>query len=127
MRITERRLNNRIDVRKLEESAVEKYRKCPKSITTIRHAELEEDTEFHCILLNPFRGPSLVGVGEYLRKFTIPEQQVILVVDRDYGQFNVIQVLEPEENVAYWLVISYTNRMGFLLPLDKLPRELLPK
>lgn len=124
METVERRHHKRIDVRALEDAAVEKYSKCPKYTTIVRHASLEDDSAFHCILLNSGDISEAVPL-ESQRDFIVPEQLVIMAKDWESGLFSVIRVTEPINAKDYWLVTSVTSRMGFILPFDKLPQELL--
>lgn len=47
--------------------------------------------------------------------------------DRKYGLFSITRVTEQIDGPNYWLVTSVKNLMGFLLPFEKLPPELLEK
>ena len=38
-----------VSIRDLEKWAVEKFKQCPKHITIIRHADREDDSQFHCV------------------------------------------------------------------------------
>lgn len=112
-----------VNIRSLEELALEKYIECPKHITIVRHADLEDDSEFHCTR-TAIMGPLRKGEG-LVRNFIVPGQTVIMARDPKYGLFSVIRVSEEVNGPEFALVASVNSRMGFLLPLEKLPRELL--
>jgi hypothetical protein len=112
-------------VRDLEKFAIEKYSECPKYVTIIRHADLQDDSEFHCVLFNSLIGPILPGRSRSLqRDFLVPGQDIILAHDMLYGLFSITRVLDQDLDVGYWLIVSVHSRMGFLIPLEKLPQEL---
>lgn len=110
----------------LEKDSVEKYSECPKYVTIIRHADREDDSKFHCVPFQPFTGPILPGIDpHYQRNFLVPGQEIITVEDLKYGLFSITKVLEKENGPEYWLVASVHSRMGFLIPFEKLPQDLI--
>lgn len=112
-----------VDIRSLEKDALEKYIECPKHITIVRHADLEDDSEFHCQIV-ALMGPPKPGTST-TRNFIVPGQEVVMVEDKKYGQFSIIRVSEEVNGPEYALITSVHSRMGFLYPLEKLPKELL--
>ncbi len=117
-------------VRKLEQYALEKYSECPKYVTIIRHADLEDDSEFHCVrsLLSPVFGPvPCIKSSYYQKKFIVPAQDVINFEDDEVGRFSIVHVTEVDGDSEYWLIASVRSRMGFIIPIDKLPESLLKK
>lgn len=112
-------------VRSLERHALEKYKECPKYVTIVRHADLVDDSEFHCVLSAPFVGPPRQrGYSHYQKNFVVPGQKVINFDDDELGKFVLVRVI-AEDEVGYWLVASVRSRVGFLLPLDRVPQFLL--
>ena len=115
-------------VRKLEQYALEKYKECTKCVTIVRHADHDDDSEFHCVPAAPFMGPLLPGIfSQYQRNFLVPGQDVINFNDEEVGRFSIVRVLEEENGPEYWLIASVTSRVGFIIPIDKLPNSLLKK
>lgn len=115
-----------VRIRELEKHALEMYIECPKYTTIVRHADLVDDSVFHCF--TTFVGAPAPDTDPFQRNFTVPKQEVWLVEDSEYGLFSVIRVFENSEGPEFWLVTSIRNRMGFLLPLDHLHLEdLMPK
>ncbi len=112
-----------VSIRDLEKWAVEKFKQCPKHITIIRHADREDDSQFHCVPMLT-KDVSMVQRHEPV-DFIVPGQTVIMVEDPEFGLFSIIRVTEKEGGPEFALVTSVTNRMGFLLPLEKLPPRLL--
>jgi hypothetical protein len=110
-----------VRIRELEKHALEMYVECPKYTTIVRHADLVDDSVFHCF--TTFIGPPLPGTYPFQRNFTVPKQEVWLVEDAEYGLFSVIRVFEKPESPECWLVTSIRNRMGFLLPFEHLRLE----
>lgn len=110
-------------VRKLEQSALEKYSECPKYVTIINHADKVDDSEFHCVY--SFNGPKLPASKLGVRNFIVPGQELINFEDEDYGKFTVVRVFETEEGPEYWLIVSVQSRMGFIIPFNMLPESLL--
>ena len=111
-----------VNIRDLEKDACENYKQCPKHITIIRHADLEDDSQFHCI---PMSTKDMPMQRSEPVDFIVPGQTVVMVEDREFGLFSIIRVTEKENGPEFALVTSVTNRMGFLLPLEKLPSHLL--
>ena len=101
----------RISIRELERWAIEKYSDCPRQTTVVRHADLEDDSAFHCVI---------AGSG-VVRDFIVPGQNVLLLSDPEYGLFSTIRVRDKDggENA---LCVSVNSRIGFLLPVDKVPQ-----
>ncbi len=111
-----------INIRQLDQYAVEAYRQCPKHITIIRHADREDDSKFHCL---PMATKSVPMVRLDPIDFIVPGQVVIMVEDSDFGLFTIIRVTEQEDGPQFALVTSVRNRMGFLIPFNKVPGHLL--
>ena len=111
----------RVRIRDMEKHALEMYIECPKYTTIVRHADLVDDSVFHCYTM--FVGPARPGTDPYQRNFIVPKQEVRLVEDPTYGLFSVIRVSENSDGPEQWLVTSIQNRMGFLLAFDKLRVE----
>lgn len=117
-------------VRKLELHAIEKYSECPKYVTIVRHADLVDDSEFHCVRVpvSPSVGPvPRINSQYYQRNFLVPGQEVINFDDDEVGRFAIVRVLETEEGPEYWLISSVRSRVGFIIPIDKLPESLMKK
>ena len=112
-----------VNIRELEKFAIERYQKCPKYITIVRHADLEDDSEFHCILMNHI-GSSEIETG-FQKDFIVPGQEVIMVHDPIFGLFSIIRVSEKEGGPEFALVASAQSIGGFLMPIDKLSVNLL--
>lgn len=115
-------------VRKLEQFAIEKYSECPKYVTIVRHADLEDDSEFHCmrVPISSDLGPApRLYSSYYQRNFLVPGQEVINFEDDEVGRFSIVRVLESDNGPEYWLISSVRSRMGFIIPIDKLPESLL--
>ena len=111
-------------VRKLEQFAIEKYSECPKYVTIVRHADLEDDSEFHCmrVPISSDLGPApRLYSSYYQRNFLVPGQEVINFEDDEVGRFSIVRVLESDNGPEYWLISSVRSRMGFIIPIDKLP------
>jgi hypothetical protein len=108
-------------VRSLEHYALEKYKECPKFVTIVAHADLEDDSEFHCVLSKPFVGPpSPKGCNHYQKNFIVPGQKVINFDDDELGKFVIVKVIAEDSN-EYWLIVSVRSRIGFILSIEKLP------
>ena len=105
-------------VRRLEAFAVQRFSECPKYVTIIRHADLIDDSEFHCVPSLPFVGPLQQGKTLYERNFTVPGQRVIHIKDKEFGLFTMLKVLEKENDSVLWLISSVVSRMGFTISND---------
>jgi hypothetical protein len=115
--------NTPIDIRELEGMSVEKYRECPKHTTIVRHADLVDDSVFHCVPVIPFVGPPQQGENPWHREFIVPGQEVLMGEDPTYGLFTFLRVLWEKRGVEFWLVTSIRSRIGFLLPLAIIQEE----
>ncbi|MFA6609011.1 MAG: hypothetical protein WCT07_03855 [Candidatus Paceibacterota bacterium] len=110
-----------VNIREFERYSIERYQKCPKHITIIRHADLEDDSELHCVLMD-YVGPKQ---KQNLQKdFIVPGQEVIMVYDPTFGLFSIIRVSEKEGGPEFALVTSVQSFGGFLIPIEKLPINL---
>lgn len=105
--------------------AIEKYSQCPKQLTIVENATLPSDSGFYCIPMN--NCAVHLGANTIIREFIVPQQCAIIAKDRKYGLFSVLRVTDITEGPDYWLVTSVKSLVGFLLPFDKLPQELLEK
>jgi hypothetical protein len=115
-----------ISIREWEAHATEKYSECPKHITIVRHADLEDDSEFHCVIATPFVGPLRPGEkANYRRNFIIPGQDVMLVKDPEFGLFSIVRVMDEHDGSEHILFTGVNSRMGFVLPMEQVPPELL--
>lgn len=115
-------------VRQLEKFAVERYIECPKYMTIVRHADLEDDSEFHCVCMiaSPELGPQPgIGFPYYVRNFVVPGQEIINFDDEVVGKFVILRVVKEENDKEYWLITNVWSRVGFIIPIDKLPESLL--
>jgi hypothetical protein len=116
-----------VDIRSIEDLAIEKYQECPKFVTYGTHANRTDDSSFHCVLYTPLAGPVQPGSPSFhQRNFTVPRQELVLLHDKKYGQFTLLAVSDPDTSVMYWL-ISSLDRVGFLIRYDDLPEDLLSK
>ena len=115
--------NKEIDIQELEKRAHERYRECPKHTTVVRHADLEDDSVFHCVPV-AIVGPHQSG-KQGNRVFIVPGQEVVMVEDPVYGLFSIIRVFEQINGPEYALVISVRSRMGFSVEIEKFPPDLL--
>jgi hypothetical protein len=111
----------RVDIRSLEKLALETYRECPRFVTIITHADLTDDSGFHCVPSAPFVGPKPVNNFSYQRDFIVPGQEITLLQDDTYGLFTLLKVLDTQDGPAYWMLSSVASRMGFIIAYDELP------
>lgn len=94
-------------------------------MSIVANANHEADSWLHCIPMDQPSDAIRLGAHPNVRDFIIPRQSVIIVKDSEYGIFSILRVTDTTVGPDYWLVTSEKNRMGFLLPFDKLPPELL--
>jgi hypothetical protein len=114
-----------INIQVLEQFSLENYKECPKYVTIVRHASLEDDSEFHCVRCIPLIGPVIPGSSLSKRNFIVPGQVVLMVTDKIFGLFCIIKVLDVDGASVFWLVSSAKSSVGFIIPLGALPKELL--
>lgn len=93
------------DFRSLERLRVALFCECPRLLTLMRHASLEETSPVHC-----FRA----GDRKIL-KFFVPQQILHSRTSREGLRFLLLKVLS-ENGCSFWLVMCEWNRQGFLLP-----------
>ena len=116
-------MTTKVDIRALEDEAIEKYVECPKLPTIVRFADMAEDGQLHCVV--SFTGPPKPNTNPFQRDFTVPQQKVQMVVDKVYGLFSVIRVIS-NDGKPYTLVTSTNSRIGFLLSDNRVEFEESP-
>ena len=99
-----------IQILDLEKHALERYLETPRLITSIRHADMDDDSEVFCIQVIP--GPATTW---WKRTFLMPKQMIICRHDHEYGNFIFVRVLDKNSSQTYWLITHYGTRTGFLL------------
>lgn len=100
--------------RGVERFAVHRYGECPKFLTIVRHADLEEDTPLHCVLTKSKEAVDL----------HVPKQDFLLKNDEDGLRFAIIKVKQkPDDDVLYWLVVRLFDRKGILVPYEVLDQS----
>lgn len=109
-----------INFRELEKFSIERYQRCPKYITIVRHANLEDDSEFHCILMD-YIGPKPQSWLQ--RNFIVPEQKVLMANDATFGLFAIIRVYEKEDGPEFALIASVQTVGGIIISIEDLQKE----
>jgi hypothetical protein len=104
-------IDTTVNVRDLEVFALDKFIRCPKYTTIVRHGDLEDNSEFFCTKV--FVGPPAPGTDPYHRYFAVPRQSVVMAEDILYGLFSITYVMDDAGE--YWLVTSEKSGLGFLL------------
>ena len=122
---TQNKVARNVDIRHLEKLSLEAYKECPRFVTIVTHADRTDDSLFHCVPAQPFIGPKKPGTFFYHRDFIVPEQEIILLQDNDYGLFTLLRVMDSNQGPTYWLLSSVTSRMGFLVRHSDLPNSLV--
>ena len=93
------------DFRSLERLRVALFCECPKLLTLMRHANLEETSPVHC-----FRAGDRKAL-----EFSVPQQRLHSRTSKEGLRFLLLKVLS-EKGSSFWLVMCEWNRQGFLLP-----------
>lgn len=121
----------KFDVVDLEKVAVESYTGgVPLTVTAVRHATKEDDSEFHCIWMGAaydiVQGRQSGEGRPYCIKkvFTVPKQSAELCKDEMFGLFYAILVIPQFEVRLYdekefYLIAQVSGESGFLVTVEE--------
>lgn len=99
----------------ISRGAVLKFVECPKFLTIVRHADLDEVTPIHC---------RVAGSGKEV-DFLVPQQKLDMQFTPEGIRYSAVLVIKNE--TPHYLFVCEWNRMGFLVPVRKINTQRLKK